>query len=150
MSIINDSLFCAMPYDIILNIIGFVKRDNKALISLKMTNIAMNREITSFEVAKQMLSTKHGNYDDLYLCVNSDCYEDTYDIFTHLHNYGYRRYIHKWQEALNFTTIVVNKKAYKMNSPYCCECLKKNILVGSRENVQENYDLDTQVNIVYN
>lgn len=150
MSIINDSLLCSMPYDIINNIIGFVKENYKALISLKMTNKAMNREITGFEVAKQMLVKKHGNYEDLYLCVNSDCYDDTYDIFTHLHNYGYRRYIHKWQEALNFTTIVVNNKAYKMNSPYCCECLKKNILVGSRKNVQENYDLDTQVNIVYN
>jgi len=109
----------------------------------------MNREITSFTLARQMLLTKLGHYEDLFRCVNVDCYEDTYDIFTYLHNYGYRRYIHTWQEAVNETTIVVNSKSYKIKHPYCCECLKKHILVGSRENVIHNYDLDSQVNIIY-
>ena len=139
----------AMPYDIIRHILYYVCGDNKSLINLKLTSMFMNREITSFKVAKQMLLTKLGRYEDLFKCVNVDCYEDSYEVFTHLHNYGYRRYIHKWQEALNETTIVVNKKAYKIKNPYCCECLKKHILVGTRENVIENYDLDSQVNIVY-
>ena len=145
----NTSL-CAMPYDIISKIIDIIKSDYKSLINLKLTSIAMNREISYVDIAKHMLSAKLGIYEELYLCVNTDCYEDTYDIFTYLHNYGYRRYIHKWQEALNSTTIVVNCKPYKINSPYCCECLKTHILVGSRENVTQNFDLDTQVNIVYN
>jgi len=139
-----------MPYDIIRHIIDCVKGDTKALISLKQTFMFMNREISSFVIAKQMLLTKLGHYEDLFKCVNADCYEDTYEIFTYLHNYGYRRYIHSWQEALNNTTIVINKKAYKISSPYCCECLKNNILVGKRENVTHNYDCDSQVNIVYN
>jgi hypothetical protein len=149
MSIAHNSELCAMPNDILYTIIGFVKDDIKSLIYLKITSIAMNREITRFKIAKCMLSTKFDNYDELYLCVNSDCYEETYDIFTYLHNYGYRRYIHKWQEALNRTTIVVNKKKYNVNSPYCCECFKKHILVGSRENVDQLFDNDIQVNIVY-
>jgi hypothetical protein len=141
--------FNAMPYDIIMHIINIVKCDTKSLSNLKQTSITMNREITSFTVARQMLLTKLGRYEDLFKCVNVDCYEDTYDIFTYLHNYGYRRYIHKWQEALNKTTIVVNAKSYEIKHPYCCECLKKHVLVGTRENVIHNYDLDSQVNIVY-
>ena len=146
----NESMTLnAMPYDIIMHIINIVKGHTKSLINLKQASITMNREITSFVVARQMLLTKLGHYEDLFKCVNVDCYEDTYEIFTYLHNYGYRRYIHKWQEALNETTIVVNSKSYKIKTPYCCECFKKHILVGTRENVIENYDLDSQVNIVY-
>jgi len=140
----------AMPYDIMRHIIYYVCGHSKALINLKQTSMFMNGEISSFVIAKQMLLTKLGHYEDIFRCVNADCYEDTYEIFTYLHNYGYRRYIHSWQEALNNTTIVINKKAYKISSPYCCECLKNNILVGKRENVTHNYDCDSQVNIVYN
>ena len=141
---------CVMPYDIIRHIIYCVQTDYKSLINLKRTSMFMNGEITSFTVARQMLLIKLGKYEELFKCVNVDCYEDTFEVFTYLHNYGYRRYIHKWQEALNETTIVINAKSYKINTPYCCECLKQHILVGNRENVIENYDLDSQVNIVYN
>ena len=146
----NENMnFNTMPYDIILHIIYCVKDDTKALINLKQTFMFMNREITNFVIAKQMLLTKLGHYEYLFRCVNADCYEDTYEIFTYLHNYGYRRYIHKWQEALNSTTIVVNTKSYKIKTPYCCECFKQHILVGKRENVTHNYDCDSEVNIVY-
>ena len=91
----------AMPYDIIRHIIYYVGDNTKFLINLKQTSMFMNREITSFTLARQLLLTKLGHYEDLFRCVNVDCYEDTYDIFTYLHNYGYRRYIHTWQEALN-------------------------------------------------
>jgi hypothetical protein len=147
---LDASLFCTMPYDIMLTIIEFVKHDYKDLVNLKKTCLTMNRELTSFTIAKQMLATKIENYEELFKCVNADCYEDTYDIFTYLHNYGYRRYIHRWQEALNSTKIIVNGKIYSINSPYCCECLKTHILVGTLENVTHNYDHDSQVNIVYN
>jgi len=143
------SLFCTMPYDIMLTIFKFVNHDYKDLVNLKKTCLAMNKELTSFTVAKQMLAAKIGNYEELFKCVNADCYEDTYELFTYLHNYGYRRYIHRWQEALNSTKIVVNGKIYSIHSPYCCECLKTHILVGTLENVTHNYDLDSQVNIVY-
>lgn len=146
----DASLFCIMPYDIMLTIIEFVKHDYKNLVNLKKTCLVMNKEVTSFTIAKQMLATKIENYEELFKCVNADCYEDTYDIFTYLHNYGYRRYIHRWQEALNSTKIIVNGKIYSINSPYCCECLKTHILVGTLENVTHNYDHDSQVNIVYN
>jgi hypothetical protein len=147
---LDASLFCTMPYDIMLTIIEFVKLNYKDLVNLKKTCLAMNRELTSFTIAKQMLATKIENYEELFKCVNADCYEDTYDIFTYLHNYGYRRYIHRWQEALNSTKIIVNGKIYSINSPYCCECLKTHILVGTLENVTHNYGHDSQVNIVYN
>jgi hypothetical protein len=104
------SLFCTMPYDIMLTIIKFVNHDYKDLVNLKKTCLAMNKELTSFTIAKQMLGAKIGNYEELFKCVNADCYEDTYELFTYLHNYGYRRYIHRWQEALNSTKIVVNGK----------------------------------------
>lgn len=138
-----------MPCDIIRHILYYVCGDIKSLINLKLTSMFMNGEITSFTVAKQMLLTKLGRYEDVFKCVNVDCYEDTYEVFTYLHNYGYIRYIHKWQEALNETTIVVNYKSYKIKHHYCCECFKKHILIGARENVIENYHLDSQVNIVY-
>jgi len=141
--------FNAMPYDIIRHILYYVCGDTKSLINLKLTSMFMNGEITSFTLAKQMLLPKLERYEDVFKCVNVDCYEDTYEVFTYLHNYNYRRYIHKWQEALNETTIVVNYKSYKIKHPYCCECFKKHILIGARENVIENYDFDSQVNIVY-
>jgi len=152
MAVINKIIMTlnVMPYDIIRHILYYVCSDNVALINFKQCSIFMNREITSFTVARQMLLTKLGRYEDVFKCVNVDCYEDTYEVFTYLHNYGYRRYIHKWQEALNETTIVVNSKSYKIKHHYCCECFKKHILIGTRENVLENYDQESNVNIVYN
>ena len=149
-SSLPTSSLCVIPCDIIRIIIDIIKGDINSLINLKQITIAMNREISSFVVARQMLLTKLGKYEELFKCVNVDCYEDTYDIFTYLHNYGYTRYIHKWQEALNSTTIVINAKSYNIKTPYCCECLKRHILIGNRENVSHNYDLDSIVNIVYN
>jgi hypothetical protein len=146
----SASLFCAMPYDIILTIIEFVKFNYTDLVNLKKTCLELKKYIKSFTIAKQMLTVKIGNYEDLFKCVNVDCYEDTYDIFTYIHNYNYRRYIHRWLEALNRTQIVVNGSIYNINSPYCCECFKIHILVGTSQNITHNYDHANQVNIVYN
>ena len=40
-------------------------------------------------------------------------------------------------------------KFYNINSHYCCECLKKFVLVGSNSNVIENYQNCEQVNVVF-
>lgn len=72
------SSLCGMPCDIIRIIIDIIKGDINSLINLKQTTIAMNREISSFVVARQMLLIKLGKYEDLFKCVNVDCYEDTY------------------------------------------------------------------------
>ena len=109
----------------------------------------MYKTISVFAIAKLMLSTKLGLFSYRELCINPECYEDTYDVFTFIHNYYYTRYLHYRQYALNATTIIVNAKYYNIYSHYCCECLKKFVLVGSNSNVIENYQNSEQVNIIY-
>jgi len=130
-------------------IVDYLLKDYKFLSTLKTTCKSMYKTISVFAIAKLMLSTKLGLFSYRELCINPECYEDTYDVFTFIHNYYYTRYLHYRQYALNATTIIVNAKYYNIYSHYCCECLKKFVLVGSNSNVIENYQNSEQVNIIY-
>jgi hypothetical protein len=138
-----------LPNDVNRLIVDYLFKDYKFLSTLKTTCKSMYKAISVFAIAKLMLSTKLGLFSYRELCINPECYEDTYDVFTFIHNYYYTRYLHYRQYALNATTIIVNAKYYNIYSHYCCECLKKFVLVGCNSNAIENYHNCEQVNIIY-
>jgi len=138
-----------LPNDVNKLIFDYLLKDYIFLSALKTTCKSMYKAISVFAIAKLMLSEKLGLFSFRELCINPECYEDTYDVFTFIHNYYYTRYLHYRQYALNSTSIIVNAKFYNINSHYCCECLKKFVLVGSNSNVIENYQNCEQVNVVF-
>jgi hypothetical protein len=138
-----------LPNDVGEIITGYLFKDYQFLAKLKTTCKALHKFISVFAIAKLMLSEKLGLFSFRNLCINVDCYEDTYDVFTFVHNYYYTRYLHSRQYALNATTIIVNAKYYNIKSHYCCECLKKFVLVGTNSNVIENYQNSEEVNIIF-
>ena len=69
------------------------------------------------------------NYKSTEMCINIDCYDETWDIYEDVYNYGYRYYIHSHQLSLNKTIITINGKQYNIHTPYCCECFKKYVEV---------------------
>ena len=138
-----------LPNDVGEIITGYLFKDYIFLAKLKTTCKALHKFISVFAIAKLMLSEKQGLFSFRELCINPECYEDTYDVFTFIHNYYYTRYLHYRQYALNSTSIIVNAKFYNINSHYCCECFKKFVLVGSNSNAIENYHNCEQVNVVF-
>ena len=138
-----------LPNDVNRLIFDYLLKDYQFLSALKTTCKLLYKEISVFAIAKLMLSEKLGLFSFRELCINPECYEDTYDVFTFIHNYYYTRYLHYRQYALNATTIIVNEKCYNINSHYCCECLKKFVLFGCNSNVIENYQNYEQVNVVF-
>ena len=138
-----------LPNDVNRLIFDYLLKDYQFLNALKTTCKSMYKAISVFAIAKLMLSEKLGLFSFRELCINPECYEDTYDVFTFIHNYYYTRYLHYRQYALNATTIIVNEKCYNIHSHYCCECLKKFVLVGCNSNVIENYQNCEQVNVVF-
>ena len=138
-----------LPNDVGEIINDYLFKDYLFLAKLKTTCKALYKSISVFAIAKQMLPSKLGLFSFRKLCINVDCYEDTYDVFTFIHNYYYTRYLHSRQYALNATIIIVNAKYYNIKSHYCCECLKKFVLVGCNSNVIENYQNSEEVNIIF-
>lgn len=122
----------------------------------RMLKTIKNIKNSSFTYAKQTLSERFGRFTPhSKWCVNKNCANDTEDIVEYVWNYGYSRYIHHTQFALNETTIVVNGNPYDVNTPYCCECFKKYVLVGDNTNASQHYgdyceNDNQQVNITYN
>ena len=112
---------------------------------------------SNFTIAKQILSERFGRFTPhSKWCVNKNCADDTEDILEYVWHYGYSRYIHHTQFALNKTTIIVNGKSYDVNTPYCGECLKKYVLVGDNTNASHHYgeycgeNNNPQVNVTFN
>ncbi len=145
MSIIFDDL----GDDVVEIIISYIKHYNP-LASLKMTCLRNYNHISRYSIAKLMLSSRLGLFSFRTLCINDNCYDDTYDVFKFVHNCYYGRYIHRRQNALNTSVIIINEKYYNINSHYCCECFKKFVLVGSNSNVIEIYQNNPkQVNVSF-
>jgi hypothetical protein len=108
----------------------------------------INKKITNFEIKKKILF----NFNNRDLCINIDCYEETFEVFKEIHHYYDRKYVHKKQKALNISIIIINNKKFTIKSHYCCECFKKCVLIGDRTNVKIIYhnNLCDQVNIQFN
>ena len=138
-----------LPNDVGLIISDYIFKDHQFLAKLKTTCKSLYKSVSVFAIAKQMLYKKFGQFSFRKLCINIDCYEDTYDVFTFVHNYYYSRYIHYRQYALNTSVIIVNAKYYNINTHYCCECFKKFVLVGTNSNVIENYRNSEEVNVIF-
>jgi len=137
----------SLPDDIVRHIQTYCN-DYEDLLNLKKTGKYFDQSITSMALRKLMLYGVFSNYNPTIACVNIDCYYDTWDIYEDVYNIGYRRYIHSHQSALNITNATINKKQYQICSPYCCECFKKYVLIGDKNNVT-NYLIEEEVNIDY-
>ena len=135
-----------IPDDIILYIKELIYYP-KDLLNFKITCKSYEKMITTFSLSKLMIQGKI-NYKPIEMCINIDCYDDTCDIYENVYNYGYRRYIHYHQYALNKTIITINKNKYKIFTPYCCECFTQYVLIGDKKNVTRNLIID-KVNIEY-
>ena len=134
--------------DIIEIIIGYIKHYNY-LALLKMTCVRNNNHISRYSIAKLMLPKRLGLFSLRTYCANTNCCQDTADVFyKHYRNHSYG-YEHVRQLALNKTTVVINLKRHKLNTHYCNECCKIFVLVGELKNVKHNYNWIDEVNIRY-
>jgi hypothetical protein len=111
-----------LPSDVGEIITSYLFKDHQFLSKLKTTCKSMYKAISVFAIAKLMLSEKLGLFSFRELCINIDCYEDSYDVFTFIHNYYYTRYLHSRQYALNSCVVIINAKYYNFKSNYCCDC----------------------------
>ena len=141
-------MICQLPNEIIEIIINNLT-NYQDVINMKLSSLVLSQVITRFTIAKRTLAKNFKKFTKRRFCVNVCCYDDTEDIFTNVHNYYYRRYVHTWQPALNVAKVLINNKTYSINSHYCCECFKKNVLVGNNEKVSHNYHIPNQVNVTF-
>ena len=134
--------------DVIEIIIGYIKHYNP-LASLKMTCLRTNNHISRYSIAKLMLPSRLGLFSLRTYCANTNCCQDTADIFyKHYRNHSYG-YEHVRQLALNKTTVLINLERHELNTHYCNECFKNFVLVGELNNVKHNYNWIDEVNIRY-
>ena len=122
--------------------------DFKDLVNLKFTCKNFNQLISSFSLRKLMFRGNFPNYKPIKMCINRDCFNDTWDIYDDVYNAGYRRYLHHHQPALNNSDVTINGKQYNIHTPYCCECFTTFVLIGDKNNVTHNLMMD-RVNIEY-
>ena len=115
------------------------------MFSLKLVCKDYNLCIHKFSLIKMKLCKKiiTENKKKLTKCVNINCCKDQKEIF--LHNSQFQSHstinIINHQPAMNYDTIYINNNIYKIFSPYCCECLKENILIREipKNKVVEHY-----------
>lgn len=118
------------------------------LLNLKTTCKSFDNLIPVFYLNKNILEYKFAIYIPIRMCVNENCYYDTCDIYEDIYHYGYRRYIHTHQYALNHSTITINKEKHNICIPYCCECFKQFVLIGDNNNTV-NHLIENKVDIEY-
>ena len=143
-------MICNLPNDIILIIIGYLRRSDTR-IKTKMTCKLMYNLVEDFpfDIAKKMLFKKFRLFTFRTYCANCNCCHDTEDVFHRHYREGDSYYEHIKQLALNETKIIINKKFHTVKTHYCSECFKGHVLVGDRENVIHNYSWIDEVNITY-
>ena len=133
-----------LPNDVARLINGYLLKDYQFLAKLKITCKSMYKAISVFAIAKLMLTEKLGLFSFHELCINDGCYDDTYDVFTFIHNYYYTRYLHYKQYALNTTSIIVNAKCYNINSHYFIENESQYLKFGT--NYQKQFNIIKSMN----
>ena len=115
-----------LPYEVIGEISKYIKV-NSDLLCLKLVNNEFCKIIKSFSIIKLKVNEEFNKVKRKNLCVNSNCYNETLDIYVDNYREYEGRYIHEHQGAMNYDTIYINKNSIKLFSPYCCECFKKYI-----------------------
>lgn len=137
------------PIDIISIITGNMK-NYKDLHSLKLSCKYFNVIITRYSIIKQKLYYDLNKKEKIISCANFNCYNETYHLFLDNFRLYSGRYIHCHQPAINYDIIYINKKTYQIFSPYCCECLKKYVLIGDKkENLVREIKVEDFVDIEY-
>ena len=125
-----------LPIDIV-GIISTNLNNFRDMYSLKLVCKDYNLCIDKFSLIKMKLCKNLllENKKKLKKCANNNCCKETKEVFLYEYAYYFKSkdsgitYIHYHQPAMNCDTIYINTKQYKIFSPYCCECLKENILV---------------------
>lgn len=139
----------SFPIDIISIIRGNMKNYND-LQSLKLTCKYFNEIITRYLIIKQKMYRDLNKKEKIISCANSNCYNETEDLFVDFYREYEGRYIHDHQPAINYDTIYINQRRYKIFSPYCCECYKKYVLIGDKkENLFREIQVEAFVDIEY-
>ena len=139
----------SFPIDIISIITGNMK-NYKDLHSLKISCKYFNEIITRYSIIKQKMYHDLNKKEKIISCANTNCYDETYDLFLDNYRLYAGRYIHEHQPAINYDTIYINQKKYKIFSPYCCECYKKYVLIGDKkENLFREIEVEGFVDIEY-
>jgi len=102
----------------------------------------MSSDHVSFSVAQEMLQEFFEKFvpTKRSYCINPDCVKDTEDAMLYIWEAHSLAYEHTdRQAALNISTMCVNGKPHWVQSPYCCECFKKHVLVGDNKNASQHY-----------
>lgn len=143
----------SLSNDLIIFISSFLT-NYKDIICLKLVCKEYYQMIPKKYIIKLKLQNKIINNKkiDSYLnnCVNINCCIETMDLFIDYYRIYEGRYIHSTQPAMNNDTVYINQKQYKVFSPYCCECFKKYILLGNKnESCINNLICENFVDIEY-
>ena len=125
-------------------------KNYKDLHSLKLTCKYYNEIITRYSIIKKKIHHDFNKKEKIILCANINCYNETYDLFLDNFRHYLEKYKHHHQKAINFDSIYINQKRYKIFSPYCCECYKKYMLIGDKkENSVREIQVEGFVDIEY-
>lgn len=117
-----------LPYDVIGEISKYINRPSD-LFSLKLVNSDVCIGIKSFSILKLKLCEAFKRTKHKELCANSNCYNETLDVYIDNYREYEGRYIHCHQYAMNFDDILFNKSRFKVFSPYCYDCFKNYVLL---------------------
>jgi len=141
----------ALPNEITFFIIKQIQ-DVQSLVNMKISYKLFNTLISSFILNKAILNNNlfnYKSYTSLYnCCINHNCFWDTIDVYEDIYYQGFHRYCHFTQQALNNSTMTINKKIYNVNTPYCSECFTSFVLIGDNKMVKHNYQMNT-INIQF-
>ena len=103
----------------------------------------MSKSSSNFTKAKHLLTATFENNPkpsvNKRVCINSYCYHDSESALLYVWEANGFGYEHTKQDALMNTKMMVNGKQYPINSPYCCECFKKFVLIGDNNKVSQHY-----------
>lgn len=131
-----------LPYEVIGEISKYIKV-NSDLLSLKLVNNEFCKIIKSFSIIKLKLNEEFNKIKRKDLCVNSNCYNETLDIYVDNYREYEGRYIHCHQYAMNFDKVILNKNIFTVFSPYCHDCFKNHVLLCGIER-KRVYDLSCE------
>ena len=135
-------------YDVLQIIISHVKH-YYYLALFKRTCLTNYNCVSRLSISKLMLSSRLGQFSQRIYCINTNCCQDSENVF-YIHYFNNNDgYVHIRQLALNKTIVLINDKKHSLNTHYCSECLKKFVLVGELNNVKHNYKWIDEVNITY-
>ena len=123
----------------------------KDLHSLKLTCKHFNENVSYYSIIRMKIKNKLNVEKNIVeYCANIECYDETEDIFNFTYRIHQRKYIHYHQPAMNYDTVYINRKSYKIFSLYCCECYKKHVLIGDKkENLVREIKVEGFVDIDY-